>query len=91
MIISQKLIFAAFAPFENATTVILSHVVESKGSREKRPLFSFALNPIIGLLCPGGDRADAERKLAPSNSAVRPGYCSLGMGFQLLARTWGSL
>ena len=91
MIISQKLIFAAFAPFENATTVILSYVVESKGIRQKRPLFSFALNPIIGLLCPGGDRADAERNLAPSNSAVRPGYCSLGMGFQLLARTWGSL
>lgn len=64
VIISQKLIFAAFAPFENATTVILSHVVENKGNREKRPLFSFALSPIVGLLCPGGDRRCREKPSA---------------------------
>lgn len=67
MIISQKLIFAAFSLFENATIVILSHGVESKGSRERRPLFSFALRPIVGLPCPGGDRGDTERNLVPDN------------------------
>lgn len=60
----QKLIFVAFL-FENATIVILSYGVESNGSRERRPLFSFALRPIIGLPYPSGDRGDV-----PSNGAV---------------------
>lgn len=79
MIIFQQVVFAAFALFENAATVILSHGVGSNEGRERKPLFSFAPKS-LGLPWPVGIRVETERNLVCSYSTVRPDYCCLEAG-----------
>lgn len=47
VIISQEVIFAAFAFCENATFIMLSCDIEDNEGRERRPLFSFVPRPVI--------------------------------------------
>lgn len=79
MIISQEVVFAAFALFENAAIVILSLGVGSNEGRERKPLFSFAPKS-LGLPWPVGDGVETERNLVRSCNAVRPDYCCLEGG-----------